>query len=103
MEDSQPAQENGIIIKKNINSSTSVMYISVCPVSYVAVVMFTCTLVRSHPELKINHDIHEFILDSGTVANRQSVIGEHFGIFSPGLRSIQVKDKRNKETNKIPV
>jgi hypothetical protein len=36
--------------KKNMNSSNSVMYISVCPVSYIAVVMFTCTLVRSHPD-----------------------------------------------------
>jgi hypothetical protein len=44
MEDSQPAQENGRSVKKNMNSSNSVMYISVCPVSYIAVVMFTCTL-----------------------------------------------------------
>jgi hypothetical protein len=50
MEYSQPVQKNGRSIKKNMNSSTSVMYISVCPVSYVAVVMFTCTLVRSHPD-----------------------------------------------------
>jgi hypothetical protein len=50
MEGSQPAQKNGRSIKKNMNSSTSVMYISVCPVSYVAVVLFTCTLVRSHPD-----------------------------------------------------
>jgi hypothetical protein len=47
MEDSQPAQKNGGSKKKNMNNSTSVMYISVCPVSYVAVVMFTCILVRS--------------------------------------------------------
>jgi hypothetical protein len=43
MEDSQPAQKNGRSVKKNMNSSNSVMYITVCPVSYVAVVMFTCT------------------------------------------------------------
>ncbi len=36
--------------KKNMNSSNSVMNISVCPVSHIAVVMFTCTLVRSHPD-----------------------------------------------------
>jgi hypothetical protein len=50
MEDSQPAQENGRSVKKNMNSSNSAMYISVCPVSYIAVVMFTCTLGRSHPD-----------------------------------------------------
>jgi hypothetical protein len=33
IEDSQPAQENGSSVKKNMNSSNSVMYISVCPVS----------------------------------------------------------------------
>jgi hypothetical protein len=48
MEDSQPAQENGRCVKKNMNSS--VMYISVCHVSYIVVVMYTCTLVRSHPD-----------------------------------------------------
>ncbi len=47
MEDSQPAQKNGRSIKKNMNSSTSVMYISVCAVSYVIVVMFTCTIVKA--------------------------------------------------------
>jgi hypothetical protein len=49
MEDSQPAQKNGKCVKKDMNSSCSVMYVSVCHVSYIAVVMFTCTLVRSHP------------------------------------------------------
>ncbi len=49
MEDSQPAQEIGRCVKKNMNSSCSVMYISVCPVSYIAVVMFTCTLVEKPP------------------------------------------------------
>jgi hypothetical protein len=53
MEDSQLAQKNGRSVKKNINSSNSVMYISVCPVLYIAVVMFTCTLVRSHPDSRI--------------------------------------------------
>jgi hypothetical protein len=49
MEDSQPAQKNGRgVKKKNVNSIASVMYILVCPVSNNAVVMFTCTLVRSH-------------------------------------------------------
>jgi hypothetical protein len=37
-------------VKKKLNSSNSVMYISVCLVSYIAVVMFTCKLVRSHPD-----------------------------------------------------
>jgi hypothetical protein len=50
MEDSQPAQENGRSTKENMNSSNSVMYISVGPASYIAVVMFNCTLVRSHPD-----------------------------------------------------
>jgi hypothetical protein len=50
MEDSQPAQKNGRSIKENMNSNNSVMYISVCPISYIAVVMFTCALVRSHPD-----------------------------------------------------
>jgi hypothetical protein len=51
MEDSQPAQESGRVVKKkNMNINASVMYIRVCPVSYNAVVMFTCTLVRSHPD-----------------------------------------------------
>jgi hypothetical protein len=52
MEDSQPAQTNGRVVKekKNIYSKASVMYIRVCPVSYNAVVMFTCTLVRIHPD-----------------------------------------------------
>jgi hypothetical protein len=50
MEDSQPAQKNGRSVKKNMNNSNSVMYISVYPVSSVAVVKFTCTLVRSHPD-----------------------------------------------------
>ncbi len=51
MEDSQPAQESGRgVKKKNMNSNASVMYIGVCPVSYNAVVMLTCTLVRSHPD-----------------------------------------------------
>jgi hypothetical protein len=50
MEDSQPAQENGSGLKTNMNSSNSVMYINVCPVSCIVVVMFTCTLVRSHPD-----------------------------------------------------
>ncbi len=36
--------------KKNMNSSNYVMYMSVCPVSYIDVVMFTCTLVRSPPD-----------------------------------------------------
>jgi hypothetical protein len=48
MEDSQPAQKNGRSVKKNMNTSNSVMEISVCPKSSIAVVMFTCTLVRSH-------------------------------------------------------
>ncbi len=48
MEDSQPAQKNERIAKKIMNGSNSVMY--VCPVSYISVVMFTCTLMRSHPE-----------------------------------------------------
>jgi hypothetical protein len=52
MEDSQPAQKNGRSVKKNMNSNTSVMYIRLCPVSYNAVVMFTCTLVRSHPDCR---------------------------------------------------
>jgi hypothetical protein len=47
---SQPAQKKGRCIKKNMNSVTSMMYIRVCPVSYDIVVMFTCTLVRSHPD-----------------------------------------------------
>jgi hypothetical protein len=51
MEDSQPAQKNEKGVKKNnMNSNASVMYIRVCPVSYNVVVMFTCTLVRSHPD-----------------------------------------------------
>ncbi len=50
MEDGQPAQGNGRSVKKNMNSSNSVMYISVCPLLYIAVIMFTCTLVRSHPD-----------------------------------------------------
>jgi hypothetical protein len=50
MEDSQPAQKNGRSVKKNMNSNTSVMYKLVCPVLYNAVVMFTSTLVRSHPD-----------------------------------------------------
>jgi hypothetical protein len=50
MEDSQPAQKNGRSVKKNMNSSTSVMYVHVCSVLCNAVVMFTCTLVRSHPD-----------------------------------------------------
>jgi hypothetical protein len=50
MEDSQPAQKIGRSVKKNMNSNTSVMYMGVCPVSCNAVVMFTCTLVRSHPD-----------------------------------------------------
>jgi hypothetical protein len=50
MEDSQPAQENGRSGKKNMNSNASVMYIRVCCVLYNTVVMFTCTLVRSHPD-----------------------------------------------------
>jgi hypothetical protein len=50
MEDSQPAQKNGRSVKKNMNSGNCVMYISMCPVSYITVVMFTCTLVRSHPD-----------------------------------------------------
>jgi hypothetical protein len=50
MEDSQPAQKNGRSIKKNMNSNAGVMYIRVFPVSYDVVEMFTCTLVRSHPE-----------------------------------------------------
>ncbi len=52
MEDSQPAQENGRGVERGIhmNSNTNVMYIHVCPVSCDIVVMFTCTLVRSHPD-----------------------------------------------------
>jgi hypothetical protein len=51
MEDSQPAQKSGRgVEKKNMNSNASVMYIRMGPVSYNAVVMFTCTLVRSHPD-----------------------------------------------------
>jgi hypothetical protein len=51
MEDSQPAQENGRSVeKKNINSNANVIYIHVCPVSCNVVVMFACTLVRSHPD-----------------------------------------------------
>jgi hypothetical protein len=42
--------KNGRCVKKNMYNSFSVMYISVCHVSYTVVVMFTCTLVRSHPE-----------------------------------------------------
>ncbi len=34
--------------KKNMNSNTNVLYIHVCPVSCNVVVMFACTLVRSH-------------------------------------------------------
>jgi hypothetical protein len=50
MEDSQPAQENGRGVEKNnMTSNANVMYIHVCPVSC-DVVMFTCTLVRSHPD-----------------------------------------------------
>jgi hypothetical protein len=33
-----------------MNSNTNVMYIHVCSVSYDVVVMFACTLVRSHPD-----------------------------------------------------
>ncbi len=53
MEDSQLAQENGRCVKekKNMNSNVSVMYILyMCLVSHIIVVMFTCTLVRSHPD-----------------------------------------------------
>jgi hypothetical protein len=50
MEDSQPAQKNGRSVKKNMNSSISVMYICV-PISCNADVMFTCALVRSHPDM----------------------------------------------------
>jgi hypothetical protein len=50
MENSQPVQKNGRSVKRNMNSNASVMYIRVCPVSCTAVVMFTCTLVRSHPD-----------------------------------------------------
>jgi hypothetical protein len=51
MEDSQPAQKNGRgVKKKNMDSNANVMYRHVCPVSYNVVVMFTCTLVRSHPD-----------------------------------------------------
>jgi hypothetical protein len=44
---SQPAQKNGRCVKKNMNDSYSVMYINVYHVSYIVVVMFTCTLVRA--------------------------------------------------------
>jgi hypothetical protein len=51
MEDSQPASESGRgVKKKNMNSNASVWCIHVCPVSYNTVVMFTCSLVRSHPD-----------------------------------------------------
>jgi hypothetical protein len=51
MEDSQPAQENGRgVEKKNMNSNANVMYIHVCPVFCNVFMMFTCTLVRSHPD-----------------------------------------------------
>jgi hypothetical protein len=36
--------------KKRMNSNTSLMYIDVCHVSCNIGVMFTCTLVRSHPD-----------------------------------------------------
>jgi hypothetical protein len=36
--------------KKKMKSNTNVMYIHVCHVSCNIVVMFTCTLVRSHPD-----------------------------------------------------
>jgi hypothetical protein len=36
--------------KEEMNSNTNVMYIHVCRVSCSIVVMFTCTLVRSHPD-----------------------------------------------------
>jgi hypothetical protein len=50
MEDSKPAYRNGRSVKKNMNTNASVMYIRVCLVSCTVVVMFTCTLVRSHPD-----------------------------------------------------
>jgi hypothetical protein len=51
MEDSQPAQDNERgVQKKNMNSNANVMYIHVCSVSCNVVVMFACTLVRSHPD-----------------------------------------------------
>jgi hypothetical protein len=48
----QPAclEEWKMYKRRNMNSSCSVMYIRVCYVSYINVVTFTCTLVRSHPE-----------------------------------------------------
>ncbi len=36
--------------RKKMNSNTNVMYIHVCHVSCKIVLMFTCTLVRSHPD-----------------------------------------------------
>jgi hypothetical protein len=36
--------------KKKMNSNTNVMYIHVCHVLCKIVMMFTCTLVRSHPD-----------------------------------------------------
>jgi hypothetical protein len=47
---SQSAQENGRCIERRMNSNTVVMYIHVCHVSCSVVVMFACTLVRSHPD-----------------------------------------------------
>ncbi len=56
----QPAaQENGRNVeKKNMNSNANVMYIHVCPVSCNAVVMFACTLVRSHPEKTLGWNLN---------------------------------------------
>ncbi len=48
----QPAclEEWKMCKRRNINDSCTVMYIRVCYVSYIVVVIFTWTLVRSHSE-----------------------------------------------------
>jgi hypothetical protein len=92
MEDSQPGQKNGRSVKKNMNSSNSVMYISVCPVSYFAVVMFTCTLVRSH---QIAEDVavklescHKHLYTGLGVATRCMLVrrGQRWDQYMPGSR-----------------
>jgi hypothetical protein len=49
---SRPAKKNGKSAKRKRNSNAVVMYIYVSCGSCSVVVLFTCTLVRSHPDSK---------------------------------------------------
>ncbi len=63
---------------------SNVMHLSSCVFTYSCIVLlflYLGKLIRNTDwclffrRLKINHDVHEFILDSGTVANNNDKIG----------------------------